>query len=100
MAVVAEGVGANIALVARLGIATSGLAVASERLWRSLGTVVSAARRFASIESVAAIKRPASRVIPLVVVNGVVVMPIETPVLPAPPIAPQEPDGEATSEEE
>src|SRR5580704_11451111 len=100
MAEAAESIGANPALAASLRIAASGLAVAAERLWRSFGTVVKTARGFGSIESVAGIKRPAWRVIPPVVVNRVVVIPIATPVVPAPPVAPKEPDAEATSEEE
>jgi hypothetical protein len=86
--------------VARLGIAASSAAVASERLWASVGMVMNATRALASIEGVAVVKRPATRVIPGVVVNRVVVMPIETPVVPAPPVAPKEPDAEATSKEE
>ena len=120
-AIAAESAGANAALAARLGITAGGLTVASERLWRffktvvsatparavadgrlsrSFVTVVNAARVFASIESVAVIKRSAWRVIPRVVEDGVVMMPIETPVVPPPPVAPKESDSEANSEEE
>ena len=99
-AVAAEGTGANIALTRMLGIAASGCVVAAERLWRSFGTVVHTARAFPSVKSVTVIERPASRVIPRVVVIRVVVMPIATPVVPAPPVAPKKPDAEANSEEE
>src|SRR5580692_1590831 len=98
-AVATEGVGMNAALTARLGIATSGAAVAGERL-RSSARVKSAAGASAPIERVAVIKRLAGRVIPRVIENGVVVMPIETPVVPAPPVAPKEPNAEANSEEQ
>jgi hypothetical protein len=121
LAVTAISTGANVALATRLRITASGLAIATERLWRSFGTVIKAGRTtasaagklrrsfgtivdtahaFSSIEPVAVIKRPASRVIPLVVVDRVVVMPIETPVAPAPPVTPKEPDAEASPEKE
>jgi hypothetical protein len=104
----AEGAGANAALAARLGIASGGPAVAPEGLWCFFGTVVNTprasavadgrlslyfvmgvntARTFASIESVAVIKRSAWRVIAPLVENCVVMMPIATPVVPAPSIA-------------
>src|SRR5580692_808983 len=95
----AEGIGTNAALATRLGIATSGAAVAGERL-SSPDVVISAVGTFASIERVAVVKRPAGRLIPRVIENGVVVMPIETPVVPAPPVAPKEPNAEANSEEQ
>jgi hypothetical protein len=53
----------------------------------------------ASIESVAVIEGPARRVIPLVIENRVVVMPIGTPVVPAPAVVPKESDAEANAEE-
>src|ERR1700746_118252 len=117
----AEGAGANTTLAARLGVAASSPVVAAERLWRRSGTVVNPARALtfpagklwrsfgtvvitagavASIESVAVIKRPALRVIALVVVRRVVVMPIASPVVPAPPVSSKEPETEASSEEE
>lgn len=95
-----NGTGANIALTTRLGIAASSSVVAGERLWRPFGAVVNPARGSASIESVAVIKRPALRVISLVVVDRVMVVPIASPVMPAPPVAPKEPDAEPNSEEE
>ena len=75
-------------------------AAAAGRLRSSFGTVASVARSFTSIESVAVIKRAALRVIPLVVVDCVMALPNATPVVPAPPVAPKEPDAEANSEEE
>src|SRR5580693_9193227 len=89
----------NAALTARLSIAASGTAVASERL-SSPDAVISAAGTFASIERVAVIKGSAWRVVAAVVVERVVVMPIETPVVPAPPVAPKQPNAEANSEEQ
>jgi hypothetical protein len=117
----AESARANAALAVRLAIAASGPVIAGERLWCSFGVVLDTAsvpavvtealwpsfaalvrfaRVSASIESIAFIERPASRVIPRMVESRVVVMPIETPVVPAPPVAPKESDAEATSEGE
>jgi hypothetical protein len=117
----AEGARANATLAVRLAIAARGPVITGERLWCSFGMVVDSAsvpavatealwasfaalvhiaRVSASIESIAVIKCPASRVIPRMVENRVVVMPIETPVVPAPPVAPKESDAEANSEGE
>src|SRR6202008_2795038 len=59
-----------------------------------------AARVSASIVVVPVIKRPAWRVIPPVVINCVVVMPIGPPMMPAPPVASKKSDAEANSEEQ
>ena len=117
----AEGAGANAALATRLGIAAGGPAVAAEGLWCFFGTVVNTprasavadgrlslcfvmgvntARTFASIESVAVIKRPAWRVIPPVIENRVVMMPIATPVAPTPRVAAKISDAKAISEKD
>ena len=61
--------------------------------------IVITAGVFASIESVAVIKRPALRVISLVVVDRMMVVPIASPVVPAPPVSSKEPDAEPNSEE-
>jgi hypothetical protein len=117
----AESARANSALAVRLAIAASGSVITDERLWCSFGMVVDTAsvpavatealwpsfaafmhipRVSASIESTAVIKRPASRVIPRMVEDRVVVMPIETPVVPAPSVVTKKSDAEANSEEE
>jgi hypothetical protein len=79
-----EGARTNAALATKLGIAAGSPSITTERLWRCFDTVGSTALA-ASIESVAVIKRPARRGIPPMVENGVVVMPIETPVVPPQP---------------
>src|ERR1700740_1029672 len=102
MVVVAEGTRADAALTARFSVSSSSVVVSFKRpgrwggtvfnaaraftfpagrLWRSFGMVVITAGAFASIESVTVIKRPALRVIALVVVRRVVVMPIASPVV-------------------
>src|SRR5271154_1697452 len=100
-AIAAEGAGAGPALTARFRVSSRGLAVAIERPGaRSAGTVERAtARASPSVVGVAVVKRRAPRVVPVVVINGVVVVPIESPVAPAPAEAAEESDAEAVSVE-
>ena len=100
MAEAAEGARSNAALAARRGITASGPAVAAERLGRSFATVVNTTVHSAPVESVAVIKGAAVGGIPRVVENRVVVMPIATPMVPAPSVVTKKPDAEAHSEEE
>src|SRR5271157_1360781 len=53
-----------------------------------------------SVEGVPVIKRPAGRVVPGMVIHRVSVMPIESPMTPAPSVSAVEADSEADSERE
>ncbi len=128
MAVAAEGAGADAALTAGCSVSSSRLRVSVERPGRCAGTVenstapavCSAAcdsprwrmrnsaaaavklRRAAChpVEGVPVIKRSAPGVVPAVVINCVSVMPIESPMTPAPSKTAEQTDSEADSERE
>src|SRR5208283_1755628 len=125
MAVAAEGTGADAALTAGFSVASSRLPVSVERPGRCAGTVVhstacshvpgpvprvdagvnsartavnSAAPACSSVVVAPVIKRAASGVVPAAVIPCVSVMPIESPMAPAPAKAAVPADSEADSE--
>jgi len=101
MAEVAEGARASAALTAGCGVASSSPPVTAERLVGSAGTVVNTTvRAFTSVERAPVIKRSALGVVPAVVVDCIVVMPIEPPMTPSPSKTAEEADSKADSEEE
>src|SRR5208283_1215950 len=101
MVVAAEGAGFDAALAAGFSVSSSSLGVSVERLDGCAGMVVnSATHASTSVEVVPVIKRAALGVVPVVVIHYDSVMPIESPLRPAPSIAPEEADSESRSERE
>src|SRR5580704_209492 len=103
MVIAAEGTRAGPALTARLCVATRGTVISLKRPGPYSGPVECAAARTwtsAPVEIVPVVKRPAAGVVPVMVINGEVVVPIESPMMPAPPVAAEEADPKASSEGE
>src|SRR5580658_11105726 len=111
MAVATEGAGTDAALAARCCVSASSLSVSLERPGGNAGTVAnsaalhSAALHSATLDSAASeiapvIKCPAAREVPGVVVERVVVMPVESPMTPSPSKTAEPADAEAESERE
>src|SRR6266849_4973539 len=113
MVVAAEGAGADAALAVRWRVTSGSLVVSVERPARCPGPVEPSAALASSgpvkpsatlastaIEGVPVIKRSAMGVVPVVVINCVVVVPIESPTTPAPSITSEEADSETGSEGE
>src|SRR5713101_845923 len=111
MVVAAEGAGADAALAVRWRVTSGSLVVSVERPARCTGPVEPSAALASSgpvkpsatlastaIEGVPVIKRSAVGVVPVVVINCVVVVPIESPTTPAPSITSEEADSETDPE--
>src|SRR5208282_586177 len=101
MVVVAEGAGADAALTAGLSVSSSGLGVSAKGTGRSAGTVVNAAALTAASEVAApVVKRAALGVVPAAAMRDPVVVPIETPIRPAPSKTTEESNAETDAERE
>lgn len=99
MVIAAVSAGADTALTARFSISPGGLAVAVERPGGCAGTVVNIAVRDCAMVVIAAvIKSSAVGVVCRVVIENDVVVPIESPMIPAPAVAAEPADSEADSE--
>ena len=114
MVVVAEGARAGSALTAGFGVSSSGWCISFERSGVSTGRLKtslrptepaaaccsrtkSAAHTPSSIVIAAVVKGPALRVVPVMVIDGVAVIPIESPIRPAPSKTAKEADSESNS---
>src|SRR5271155_986507 len=115
MVVAAEGARVGVALTVLFRVATSSLGASIEGMGRRSGTVVNSitvavhsalhVRCYAplapsSVVIVSVVKRVGPRVVLIVVINDVVVVPIRSPVGPAPPISTVEADSEPDSKRE
>src|ERR1700679_1993481 len=101
--VAAEGTRADPALAPGLGVSAGGTVVSAERPGSLTGTIESSATvdsatvRSAAIEIAPVIKRCATGKVSAVVKHGVMVMPVESPMTPAPSETAEPPDSEADS---
>src|SRR5271169_4389976 len=98
-AVVVTSIGAGIdaALTTAGSISSSGPVVAFERPCGDTGAIESGA---AAVVGVAVIECAALGVVPVVVIHGVMIVPIESPTIPAPAIAAVPADAKADAERE
>ena len=99
MVVAAEGAGVDAALAMRLGVSSGSLAV-SVKGPATASVEAAATIAAAPVESVAVIEGPAVGEIAVMVIECVMVVPVESPMAPAPSKAAEEADSETDAERE